>query len=220
MKKKHGLFFGFAVLLITAILTLAGCDHGGGGGDDPELAKWAGTWNSFANYVNEPWLNNFFTQGATAISQSTQTTVTADQLKGIASSVFATPFKSFVIQGDTITFYSDPNAGGTGTAITYTYRQKDYDEEEEDYWYYFEGGQTSAYKYLIALPPAQDSSQTPVHFHFQYAADKFDTATTKIGTMSQPVGIKQETTNEQIIAQFQVLLTEINWAAILASLPQ
>jgi hypothetical protein len=29
MKKKHGVFFGFAVLLITAIFTLAGCDSDG-----------------------------------------------------------------------------------------------------------------------------------------------------------------------------------------------
>jgi hypothetical protein len=34
MKKRHGLFFGFAVLLITTIFTLAGCDSSGGG-DDP-----------------------------------------------------------------------------------------------------------------------------------------------------------------------------------------
>jgi hypothetical protein len=30
MKKRHGVFFGFAVLLITAIFTLAGCDTNGG----------------------------------------------------------------------------------------------------------------------------------------------------------------------------------------------
>jgi hypothetical protein len=30
MKKRNGVFFGFAVLLITAIFTLAGCEHGPG----------------------------------------------------------------------------------------------------------------------------------------------------------------------------------------------
>jgi hypothetical protein len=30
MKKRHGVFFGFAVLLITAIFTLAGCEHSPG----------------------------------------------------------------------------------------------------------------------------------------------------------------------------------------------
>jgi hypothetical protein len=35
MKKKHGIFFGFAVLIIAVIFTLAGCeDPNGGGGDD------------------------------------------------------------------------------------------------------------------------------------------------------------------------------------------
>jgi hypothetical protein len=32
MKTKHGIFFGFAVMLAAAIFTLSGCDHTGGGG--------------------------------------------------------------------------------------------------------------------------------------------------------------------------------------------
>jgi uncharacterized repeat protein (TIGR02543 family) len=32
MKRKHGVFFGFAVMIITAIFTLTGCDNGTGGG--------------------------------------------------------------------------------------------------------------------------------------------------------------------------------------------
>jgi hypothetical protein len=35
MKRKHGVFFGFAALLIAAMFAMAGCDSGGGGdGDD------------------------------------------------------------------------------------------------------------------------------------------------------------------------------------------
>jgi hypothetical protein len=37
MKKRHGVFFGFAVLMIAAIFTLAGCDTGGGTGDDDDI---------------------------------------------------------------------------------------------------------------------------------------------------------------------------------------
>jgi hypothetical protein len=37
MKKRHGVFFGFAVLLITAIFTLAGCGSNGAGGDDDPI---------------------------------------------------------------------------------------------------------------------------------------------------------------------------------------
>jgi hypothetical protein len=36
MKKRHGVFFGFAVLLITAIFTLAGCDNDGGSSKNTE----------------------------------------------------------------------------------------------------------------------------------------------------------------------------------------
>jgi hypothetical protein len=146
-------------------------------------------------------------------------TVAAAQIKGIAAQVFATPFKSLVIQGDTIACYSEPDAGGAGTTITYAYKQKEYDQEEEDYWHYFEGDQAVDYKYLIALPPAQDSAETPVHFHFHYAADGFAAAAAQISSMSQPVGIKKGTSQAQIIAQFQVLIAEVPWAQILASLP-
>jgi hypothetical protein len=37
MKKRHGVFFGFAVLLITAIFTLAGCDNGNSGTTEEEF---------------------------------------------------------------------------------------------------------------------------------------------------------------------------------------
>jgi hypothetical protein len=41
MKKRHGIFFGFAVLMITAIFTLAGCEHSPGddGDNDPSLGE-------------------------------------------------------------------------------------------------------------------------------------------------------------------------------------
>ena len=46
MRKRHGVFFGFAVLLITAIFTLAGCDSNGGEDiwlkdlQNPFIGKW------------------------------------------------------------------------------------------------------------------------------------------------------------------------------------
>jgi hypothetical protein len=44
MKKKHGVFFGFAVLLIAALFTLVGCDNGNGdtGDDSPKKLTVAG----------------------------------------------------------------------------------------------------------------------------------------------------------------------------------
>jgi hypothetical protein len=50
MKKKHGVFFGFAVVLITAIFTVAGCDNNDGSDDDIWLADVSnpliGEWKS------------------------------------------------------------------------------------------------------------------------------------------------------------------------------
>jgi hypothetical protein len=48
MEKKHGIFFGFAVLLITAIFTLAGCDINGGddgGGNTPNAENLVAVFN-------------------------------------------------------------------------------------------------------------------------------------------------------------------------------
>ena len=39
MRKRHGVFFGFAVLLITAIFTWVGCGSNGGGSDDDSIIK-------------------------------------------------------------------------------------------------------------------------------------------------------------------------------------
>ncbi|MDR3116114.1 MAG: hypothetical protein LBU25_11420 [Treponema sp.] len=39
MRKRHGVFFGFAVLMIAAIFTLAGCDTNDGGDDDDNIIK-------------------------------------------------------------------------------------------------------------------------------------------------------------------------------------
>jgi hypothetical protein len=39
MKKKHGVFFGFAVLLTAAIFTLTGCDNGSTSSEDDSPKK-------------------------------------------------------------------------------------------------------------------------------------------------------------------------------------
>jgi hypothetical protein len=52
MKKRHGVFFGFAVLLITAISTLAGCDTSGSSDDDPVLIKTAAQFNAIRNNLS------------------------------------------------------------------------------------------------------------------------------------------------------------------------
>jgi hypothetical protein len=51
MRKRHGVFFGFAVLLITAIFTLAGCDTNGG--DDGGGGDSSSTGQSFKSRYDE-----------------------------------------------------------------------------------------------------------------------------------------------------------------------
>jgi hypothetical protein len=48
MKRKHGFFLGFAVLLIAAMFTATGCDNGGGGGRSSStlIITNLGDWNS------------------------------------------------------------------------------------------------------------------------------------------------------------------------------
>ena len=81
MKKKHGVFFGFAVLLITAIFTWAGCDNDGGGGDDngPGLGETftlSGklskvTMQTFMDYFP---LNTTFTDDARSVAIAVEAT--------------------------------------------------------------------------------------------------------------------------------------------------
>jgi hypothetical protein len=52
MKKKHGVFFGFAVLMITAIFTLTGCDNGNGGDDGIIKISTAEQFNAIRNQLD------------------------------------------------------------------------------------------------------------------------------------------------------------------------
>jgi hypothetical protein len=52
MKKRHGVFFGFAVLLITAIFTLTGCDNNGSSDDDPIQIETAAQFAEIRNNLS------------------------------------------------------------------------------------------------------------------------------------------------------------------------
>ncbi|MDR2633276.1 MAG: hypothetical protein LBC51_06590 [Treponema sp.] len=52
MKKKHGVFLGFAVLTIAAIFTVAGCDSGGGGGSNLIRISTAAQFNAIRNRLD------------------------------------------------------------------------------------------------------------------------------------------------------------------------
>jgi hypothetical protein len=52
MKKKNSVFFGFAVLLVTAIFTLAGCENGNGGDNDLITISTAEQFNAIRNRLD------------------------------------------------------------------------------------------------------------------------------------------------------------------------
>ena len=52
MKKKEGLFLGFAVLLLVAIFTMAGCATNGDSSDDGGTIYYQTYWNNEDNELN------------------------------------------------------------------------------------------------------------------------------------------------------------------------
>jgi hypothetical protein len=80
MKKRHGVFFGFAVLLITAIFTLAGCDTSGGDdGNDPSLGETFTLNGKLSKVTMETFMNYFpcnttFTDDARSVAIAVEAT--------------------------------------------------------------------------------------------------------------------------------------------------
>jgi hypothetical protein len=132
MKKKHGVFFGFAVLLIAAIFTLAGCDNGTGGGDD----------NNNNNNNNN---NNGFTAGWPPAS-----VLTAYGLSAISAPTDATNVEYQVVDdgvndGLLINFHgSSAHDTVIGTWFTSNSWAKDddssWDDETGVYWVFEKAG--------------------------------------------------------------------------------
>jgi Zn/Cd-binding protein ZinT len=202
MKKKHGVFFGFAVLLITAIFTLAGCDSKDGN-PDPELAEWAGTWNSIHNYYDDAGLASTLQAQYDGLSEQQKTALNIesfDNYKAFITQLAVTDFGSFVVHGDKITFYAqktntkNPSGSGAETA-TYAYkgiRQVAWQGEEVDF-YAFEGDKAGDHKYLIFEEAERDASDGPLHFHMRYGADSVDSLVTS-AVMWAPTIVSYDTT--------------------------
>jgi Zn/Cd-binding protein ZinT len=183
MKKKHGIFFGFAVLLIAVILTLAGCDNGGGDDDDPELAKWNGTWKAVDQYLDDNAFDQMWTDAVSAIKgANSKAVVDVATLKAVTKQMLRTDFKSCAIEGNTMKIYDNANATGSPTATwNYTYsgiRTVPGEGEEEDQeWLKFTGDKEGQFKYLILAPKHRDDPDAMLHFHLLYSADSFEAAT-------------------------------------------
>jgi Zn/Cd-binding protein ZinT len=216
MKKRHGVFFGFAVLLITAIFTLVGCDNGGGGNDEPELAKWAGTWNAIDQYLDDAQLSQIWTDGASYINTNfAGKNATANNLKGLFKYMLKTDFKSCVIADDTMKIYNTLNASGSPSAtIVYTYKGSG--EGEYSDWSKFEGNTVGQFKYLLVNPRHQDNPGSMEHFHLQYNAESFDKATEN--PMWVATVTPTSTTITAIKEELETLFEEFPWDQIPAEM--
>jgi hypothetical protein len=212
------LLAGILGILLVFGFILVGCDHGGGGGDtEPKLAKWNGTWNAFGNVFDEVWLQPVFAAGANFIQSEHNMTVSAGKIKNVFKAVLGTKpgFKSCVINGSSLTVYSEADATGTPTKIIYTFNKM-----IQNVAYAFEGDKEE-YKYLIALLPGKESPEEIEGFHFKYgnASTDFDALMTQ---MWDPVLMRQGTTQAEMKETLKVAIEEIPWpdyAYLLPSFP-
>jgi Zn/Cd-binding protein ZinT len=185
MKKRHGVFFGFAVLMITAIFILTGCPNDGGSNDEPELAKWAGTWNSIYDYFDDPGLAATFQTMYDAIPDEYKSmfATSANALREAAKEGAIADFQSFVIKGETINFYdkkqTQKNAmGNVIETVTYTFKGVLQDAFIEmkggTGWYAFEGNKDGSHKYLIFEEAKRENPDGPLLFHIRYGDTSFE----------------------------------------------
>jgi Zn/Cd-binding protein ZinT len=172
------LLTGILGILLVFGFFLAGCDHGGGGDDpDPDLSAWKGTWNAIDQYLDDSAFNQVWTDAVAAIKAAeSKAVVDAATLKGLTKQLLRTDFKSCVIEGNTMKIYNSPNAAGSpAETITYAYSGIHTAESEE--WLKFTGNTTGQFKYLVLSPTEQDDPDAMLHFHLQYSATSFESAT-------------------------------------------
>jgi Zn/Cd-binding protein ZinT len=169
---------GMAAVLLTFGLVLAGCASSPDK-SEPELAQWEGTYNSLSSYLDEPAFAGIFADKAAA--------------KAELAGYLATDFASLKVEGDTLTFYAAPNAGGAATAISYSLKQTI--ETEYGAWYAFESNRNDQYQYLLATLPGQDDPEGALHFHFRYGASGFDAL---LAAGNLPTAVKAGTPTDKV----------------------
>jgi Zn/Cd-binding protein ZinT len=211
------LLSGILSMALIFSFILAGCDNDG---DDPEpeLAKWAGTWNPVHWYFDEPELAAILQAQYNALPDANKQAMTFEQFTAFVTAIAQTDFGSFVIQGDTITFYDKKQtqkkpSGNIHETVTYTFAGMRHDvwgkgsaEEEEFDWYAFEGDKEGAHKYLLLEEAGRDTQTGPFHFHMRYGSKGFDdlllTPTDNYGRWA-PTIVSYDTT----IAQLQEFMS-------------
>jgi Zn/Cd-binding protein ZinT len=204
---KHfskALNIGFVVVVLLTISCFSGGDP------EPELAKWAGTWNPIHDYLDDPGLNASFQAQYDALPDSYKTQIqSVDALRTFAKVIAETDFGSFVIQGNKITFYDQKQtqknpSGNVIDTVTYTFKgtqQTVYGNEEVD-MSTFEGDKEGAYKYLLLEEAERDTPDGPLHFHMRYGSKSFDDLLTSMEgrhSLWAPTIISYDTTIAELV---------------------
>jgi Zn/Cd-binding protein ZinT len=179
------LLAGILGILLVFSFVLVSCPNDGGGAE-PELAKWAGTWNAFLLYFDEPELAAVLKSQYDAQPEANKALMTFEAFITFVKGIAQTDFGSFVIQGGKITFYQQKQtqknpAGKILETVSYTFKGILHDvwgagtaEEEEFDWYAFEGGAEGGHKYLLLEEAGRDTQTGPLHFHIRYGGKSFD----------------------------------------------
>jgi Zn/Cd-binding protein ZinT len=151
-----------------------------------ELAKWAGTWNPVYWYFDETELAAILEAQYEAMPDASKQNMSLEVFIAFVKAIAQTDFGSFVIQGNTITFYTQQQTqknplGDVLETVTYTFKGTRSDvwgaggpEEEEFDWYAFEGDTEGAHKYLLLEEAGRDTPTGPLHFHMRYGSKGFD----------------------------------------------
>jgi len=179
----------FVVLLIMALIAgLSGCASApAAGASSPqatsssaaraatarELAKWAGAWNNFYGYFEDPDVQKAYV----TLAVREGTTPEAVKARYVDGATYQCDIAALRIDGDEITFYSVPQTSPdakSGILSTLTYRYSgevtDVNDVRPRAWAHFETDADTPYKHLILLPPEADiPGETAYHFHFRYA---------------------------------------------------
>jgi Zn/Cd-binding protein ZinT len=202
---------GILGILLVFSFVMIGCDNGGDNDPEPDLAEWAGTWNAIDQYLDDEAFDEAWTDAVTAIKTAEPNAVVdAATLKGMFTAMLKTDFKSCVIEGNTMKIYTGPNAAGSPTAtITYAYAGIHTVESEEgsQEWYKFTGDKAGQFKYLILGPTHQDAPGSMMHFHLQYSATSFESAT------ADPNWVATVTPNTTALTKIVEEVAAFPWAA-------
>ncbi|MDR0732512.1 MAG: metal-binding protein ZinT [Dysgonamonadaceae bacterium] len=213
IKTKSFLFMA-GVLFLSSVMFIS-CKDDDGSNSQPDLAKWAGTWNAMDQYLDDAGLNQAWTDGAAHVNNTlSRQDITAERIKAVFKTMLKTDFKSCVIEGGTMKIYAALDASGSPSdIITYTY--KGTIGEGDVAWHSFEGDKAGDYKYLIAYPVEPGSANAAEHFHFRYGASSFDALTADNMAMWMATVMKQGTTIPVLAASLAEVIQELPWQYII-----